>query len=48
MEQFCQPYNGTSCKKFLQDKHVFIQPPFTQRAIEQRLLDSFLVIAHSK
>ncbi|XP_025834764.1 inactive tyrosine-protein kinase transmembrane receptor ROR1-like, partial [Agrilus planipennis] len=46
-EPFCQLYVGKSCKNFLEGKYVFIQPPYTQRNIEEKLENAFLVIRQS-
>lgn len=46
-EPFCQIYQGERCKDLLHGKYVFVQPPYTQRAIEDMLNNAFLVISQS-
>ncbi|CAG9821424.1 unnamed protein product [Phaedon cochleariae] len=46
-EPFCQLYRGHKCRKYLSDQYVFVQPPHTQKGIEDKLEASFLVISQS-
>ncbi|KAL3271515.1 hypothetical protein HHI36_021994 [Cryptolaemus montrouzieri] len=46
-EPFCQIYRGERCKDLLNGKYVFVQPPFTQKDIEDKLNNAFLVISQS-
>ncbi|KAK9880670.1 hypothetical protein WA026_011907 [Henosepilachna vigintioctopunctata] len=46
-EPFCQIYHGERCKDLLHGKYVFVQPPYTQQAIEDKLNNAFLVISQS-
>ncbi|KAJ8950729.1 hypothetical protein NQ318_011220 [Aromia moschata] len=46
-EPFCQIYRGQRCKDYLADKYVFVQPPHTQKDIEDKLYAAFLVISQS-
>lgn len=39
---------GQVCKNFLAQKYVFVQPPFTQAEVEQKLFGAFSVIMRSK
>lgn len=47
-ERFCQRYKGTRCRQFLEDSFVFVQPPYSQEAIEAKVENSFLVISQSQ
>lgn len=47
-EPFCQVYRGNICNKFLENRYVFIQPPYTQRMIEEKLSEAVLVVSQSK
>lgn len=47
-EPFCQVYRGNICNKFLENRYVFIQPPYTQKIIEERLSEAVLVVSQSK
>lgn len=44
---FCQKYTGDTCKTFLGNKHVFVQPPFTQEDIEAKVVDAWVVVSQS-
>ncbi|KAJ8916666.1 hypothetical protein NQ315_000311 [Exocentrus adspersus] len=46
-EPFCQPYRGRRCSNYLENKYVFVQPPYTQHEIEAKLDAAFLVISQS-
>ncbi|XP_048518859.1 tyrosine-protein kinase transmembrane receptor Ror isoform X1 [Dendroctonus ponderosae] len=46
-EPFCQLYKGQVCKTFLAQKYVFVQPPFTQEDVENKLFNAFSVITRS-
>lgn len=46
-EPFCQKYKGERCKDLLGGKYVFIQPLLTQKDIEDKLNNAFLVISQS-
>lgn len=45
---FCQLYKGNTCKKYLDNYYVFIQPPYTQEDIEAKLENAVLVVSQSK
>ncbi|KAL1500836.1 hypothetical protein ABEB36_006267 [Hypothenemus hampei] len=47
-EPFCQIYKGQVCKNFLANKYVFVQPPYTQEDVENKLFNAFAVISRSK
>lgn len=47
-EPFCQIYTGQTCSEYLSEKYVFVQPPFSQKNIEEKITSAFLVISHSK
>lgn len=46
-EPFCQRYTGRRCKQYLANEYVFVQPPYTQKEIEDKLDDAFLVVSQS-
>lgn len=46
-EPFCQRYTGRRCKQYLANEYVFVQPPYTQKEIEEKLDDAFLVVSQS-
>ncbi|XP_044261607.1 tyrosine-protein kinase transmembrane receptor Ror-like [Tribolium madens] len=46
-EPFCQVYLGETCKDYLENQYVFVQPPYSQKDIELMLSDAFLVISQS-
>ncbi|VEN42632.1 unnamed protein product [Callosobruchus maculatus] len=46
-EPFCQLYRGSKCKNYLANRYVFVQPPYSQKEIEDKLDASFLVISQS-
>lgn len=45
---FCQRYVGKTCQHYLENRFVFIQPPYTQRAVEENLEGAVLVVSQSK
>lgn len=47
-EPFCQTYKGNVCKQLLDNRYVFIQPPYTQKIIEEKLSEAVLVVSQSK
>lgn len=47
-EKFCQRYKGSRCKDFLENRYVFIQPPYSQDAIEAKVENAFVVISQSQ
>lgn len=47
-ESFCQKYHGKRCKDYLEHMTVFVQPPYTQDEIEEKLDNAFIVISQSK
>lgn len=47
-ESFCQPYRGKRCKEYLSNQNVFVQPPYTQDEIEEKLENAFIVVSRSK
>lgn len=47
-EPFCQIYTGSTCKQFFENHFVFIQPPFTQQIIEEKLSEAVVVVSQSK
>lgn len=46
-EPFCQRYTGRRCKQYLANEYIFVQPPYTQKEIEDKLDDAFLVVSQS-
>ncbi|KAF2880458.1 hypothetical protein ILUMI_25706 [Ignelater luminosus] len=46
-QPFCQLYEGSTCKNYLENKYVFVQPPYTQRNIETKLENAVLVVSQS-
>ncbi|KAG5876171.1 hypothetical protein JTB14_015726 [Gonioctena quinquepunctata] len=46
-EPFCQLYKGQKCRKYMSNEYVFVQPPHTQKDIEDKLDAAFLVISQS-
>ncbi|XP_060534424.1 tyrosine-protein kinase transmembrane receptor Ror-like isoform X2 [Cylas formicarius] len=46
-EPFCQVYQGGVCNDWLAGKYVFVQPPYTQGEIENKLFSSLAVISRS-
>ncbi|CAG9853530.1 unnamed protein product [Phyllotreta striolata] len=46
-EPLCQMYTGQRCRRLLAGKYVFIQPPYTQKEIEDKLDAAFVVISQS-
>lgn len=44
----CQLYTGGTCRSYLDNHYVFIQPPFTQEDIESKLESAILVVSQSK
>ncbi|RZC33210.1 tyrosine-protein kinase transmembrane receptor Ror-like [Asbolus verrucosus] len=46
-QPFCQVYRGETCKAYMENKYVFVQPPYTQSDIEKILSNAFLVISQS-
>jgi receptor tyrosine kinase-like orphan receptor 1 len=46
-EPLCQAYTGETCKAYMANEYVFVQPPYSQSDIEKMLRDAFLVISQS-
>ncbi|XP_057651083.1 tyrosine-protein kinase transmembrane receptor Ror-like isoform X2 [Diorhabda carinulata] len=46
-QPLCQLYVGQKCRKHLAGKFVFVQPPYSQKDIEDKLDAAFLVISQS-
>lgn len=46
-EPFCQLYKGQRCKNYLANQYVFVQPPHSQKDIEETLEAAFVVISQS-
>ncbi|KAK9739895.1 Immunoglobulin I-set domain [Popillia japonica] len=46
-QPFCQRYTGKTCQLYLESQFVFIQPPYTQKAIEENLENAVLVVSQS-
>lgn len=47
-EPLCQMYTGQRCRRHLAGKYVFVQPPYSQKEVEDKLDAAFLVISQSK
>ncbi|XP_072393003.1 tyrosine-protein kinase transmembrane receptor Ror-like isoform X2 [Diabrotica undecimpunctata] len=46
-QPLCQLYTGHKCRRQLSGKFVFVQPPYSQKDIEDKLEAAFLVISQS-
>lgn len=46
-EPLCQMYTGQRCRRHLAGKYVFVQPPYSQKEVEDKLDAAFLVISQS-
>uniref|UniRef100_A0A1Y1M7M7 receptor protein-tyrosine kinase n=1 Tax=Photinus pyralis TaxID=7054 RepID=A0A1Y1M7M7_PHOPY len=46
-QPFCQTYQGTTCREYLDGKLIFVQPPYTQENIEIKLEQAVLVVSQS-
>ena len=44
---FCQPYRGTACSQFLQNRSIYVRNEQYQQTMESKILGAFSVIMAS-